>query len=29
VTVGTPEERAAFEPRLAEALERIGAKAPA
>lgn len=29
VTVGTPEQRAAFEPLLAEALERIGAKAPA
>ncbi len=29
VTVGTPQERAAFEPLLAEALERIGAKAPA
>jgi histidinol-phosphate aminotransferase len=28
VTVGTPEQRAAFEPLLAEALERIGAKAP-
>lgn len=28
VTVGTPEQRAAFEPLFAEALERIGAKAP-
>src|SRR5262249_11036811 len=29
VTVGTPEQRAAFEPLFAEALSRIGAKAPA
>jgi histidinol-phosphate aminotransferase len=29
VTVGTPEQRAAFEPLFAEALERVAAKAPA